>query len=98
MMADQTGFLTKAQTHSPAQIQGSCHALEKGAVMVPGVGVEPTLPHRKTDFKSVASAIPPSGQISSAGLYIHYLKLRPRFAMVFVDLRTGYNIKLRLRE
>lgn len=67
-------------------------------IMVPGEGVEPSLPHRKTDFKSVASAIPPSGQIKSAGLYIHYLQLRTRFAMIFIDLRAGYHIKLRLRE
>ena len=37
--------------------------LKKEESVVPGEGVEPSLPHRKTDFKSVASAIPPSGQI-----------------------------------
>ena len=82
-------------------------------IMVPGEGVEPSLPNGKRilsplrlPFRHPGNMLiynrsndfsSPSISEISTGLDIHNLKLRARFPMIFVYLRRCYHVKFGLR-
>jgi len=49
-------------------------------------------------YNQISDFSSPLSTENSAGLDIHYLKLRSRFPMIFVYLRRGYHVKFRLRK